>query len=85
MTLIYDDFDDVYIWVETDNHDIPLSPEFDDEASARQWYGRVAAIMFNEFAVTSNQAMTNYKLKNAFIVVIAMIYILLAVGLIVVK
>lgn len=79
MTLIYDDFDDVYIWVETDNHDIPLSPEFDDEASARQWYGRVAAIMF------SNQAMTNYKLKNAFIVVIAMIYILLAVGLIVVK
>ena len=51
MTLIYDDFDDVYIWVETHDENIPLSPEFDDEESARQWYGRVASIMFEEFGV----------------------------------
>jgi hypothetical protein len=45
MTLIYDDFDDVYIWVDSQDHDTPLSPEFDDEAGARQWYNKVSQIM----------------------------------------
>lgn len=51
MTLIYNDIDEVYIWVETEDHDTPLSPEFDDEEGAKQWYGRVASIMFEEFGV----------------------------------
>lgn len=54
MTLIYDDFDEVYVWVETTDHDIELSPEFDDEESARQWYGRVAALMLQEFGIKRN-------------------------------
>ena len=45
MTLIYDDFDDVYVWVEDNDHNIALCPEYDDEESARQWYSRVYAIM----------------------------------------
>jgi hypothetical protein len=49
MTLIYDDFDEVYIWVDSQDHNVELSPEYDDEASARQWYGKVAAIMLAEF------------------------------------
>ena len=51
MTLFYDEFDDVYVWVETDDENIELSPRFDDEEGAIQWYGRVAKIMFEEFGV----------------------------------
>jgi len=52
MTLFYDDFDGVYVWVETHDENIELSPRFDDEDSAIAWYGRVAEIMFGEFGVT---------------------------------
>jgi hypothetical protein len=52
VTLFYDEFDDVYVWVETDDENIELSPRFDDEEGAIQWYGRIAKIMFEEFGVT---------------------------------
>ena len=51
MTLIYDEFDEIYVWVETHDENIELSPHYDDEASAQQWYGRVSSIMFEEFGV----------------------------------
>jgi hypothetical protein len=35
---------------ETHDENIELSPRYDDE-DAQQWYGRVAAIMFEEFGV----------------------------------
>ena len=51
MTLIHDKDDDTYVWVETHDENIELSPKYDDEESAKKWYGRVASIMFKEFGV----------------------------------
>jgi hypothetical protein len=45
MVLIYDDFDEVYVWVEASDHDVQLSPEFDDKQGAQAWYKRIAEIM----------------------------------------
>lgn len=52
MTLIYDEFNDVYIWVDVNNHDNELSPQFDDEESAIQWYGTVSKHIFEEYGLT---------------------------------
>lgn len=49
MTLIYDDFDEIFVWVETNNHNVELSPHYDDEESAKQWYSRVYTIMLEKF------------------------------------
>ena len=51
MTLIYDEYAHVWVWVETHDGNTELSPTYDDEESAKQWYGRVASIMFEEFGV----------------------------------
>ena len=40
-------------WADTDNNDTVLSPYFEDEEDAIQWYGRVAEIMFEEFNVNN--------------------------------
>ena len=40
-------------WADTDNNDEVLSPYFEDEEDAIQWYGRVAEIMFEEFKVNN--------------------------------
>lgn len=40
-------------WADTDNNDAVLSPYFEDEEDAIQWYGRVAQIMFEEFDVNN--------------------------------
>lgn len=45
MVLIYDDFDEVYVWVEANDHNVQLSPEFDDKRAAQDWYKRMAEIM----------------------------------------
>jgi len=45
MMLIYDEFDDVWIWVEKNDQDIALSPEFDTEEDARLWRARIANII----------------------------------------
>lgn len=45
MTLIYDEYNDVWIWVEENNHDIELSPWFDTEEDARFWRTRITNIL----------------------------------------
>lgn len=45
MSLIYDEYADVWVWVESNNHDIPLSPEFDTEDDARLWRTRMINIL----------------------------------------
>ena len=55
MTLIYNKDDDTYVWVETHDDNIELSPKYINEESAIKWYGRVASIMFKEFGVESEQ------------------------------
>jgi hypothetical protein len=54
MTLIHDDIMDVYIWVDEDDHNNDLSPHFDDQESAIEWYGRVSAHILNEFGITGD-------------------------------
>jgi hypothetical protein len=41
MTLILDDYNQVYIWVDDDNHDLELSPHFDYEEDALEWKERL--------------------------------------------
>jgi hypothetical protein len=38
MELIFDEFNDCWIWVTTNNHDIELSPRLDTEEDAQAWY-----------------------------------------------
>lgn len=45
----------LYTWVDTDNNDMVLSPYFDSEEEAIQWYKRVAEIMFDEFGVKNER------------------------------
>ena len=51
MTLYYDVVNLVHGWVDINDEDIALSPQFIDEESAIAWYGRVSCIMFEEFGV----------------------------------
>ncbi len=37
MTLINDDYNEVWVWVTKHNHDLELSPHFDDRQSAIKW------------------------------------------------
>lgn len=41
MKLLYDDFNQVYVWVEEYDEDTELSPHFDYEEDAVQWRDRV--------------------------------------------
>jgi hypothetical protein len=54
MTLIYDDYLQVYIWVDVDDHDNDLSPHFDDQEGALKWYSTVSAHMLSEFGITGD-------------------------------
>lgn len=45
MKLIHDEFSDVWVWVEENNHDIELSPPFDFEEDARLWKTRMIHIL----------------------------------------
>lgn len=45
MKLIYDEYDDCWIWVESNNQDIELSPRFDEEESAKLWKTRMINIL----------------------------------------
>lgn len=51
MRMSWDNIGFAYVWVDTDNDDVVLSPYFDTEEEAIQWYGRMAEIMFEEFGV----------------------------------
>jgi hypothetical protein len=41
MILIADDYKQVYIWVDEDDHDLELSPHFDYESDAVLWRDRM--------------------------------------------
>lgn len=41
MKLLYDDYNQVYVWVDDYNEDDELSPHFDYEEDAEQWYHRM--------------------------------------------
>lgn len=41
MKLLYDDYNQVYVWVDDFNEDIELSPRFDYEEDADLWYERM--------------------------------------------
>jgi hypothetical protein len=45
MKLIYDEFVEVWVWVEENNHDTPLSPEFDYKEDAMLWRTRMIKIL----------------------------------------
>lgn len=45
MKLIYDEFSEVWVWVEENDHDIALSPEFDEEDDAMLWRTRMIHIL----------------------------------------
>ena len=45
MVLIYDEINEWWVWVEENNHDIELSPVFDDEENARLWKTRIINIL----------------------------------------
>jgi phage-related protein len=55
MTLIYDDYNDWWVWVDVDNHDNDLSPHFDYEEDAIQWYGRISKHIFEKYSITKNE------------------------------
>lgn len=41
MKLLYDDYNQIYVWVDNNNEDDELSPRFDYEEDADQWYQRM--------------------------------------------
>ena len=45
MKLIYDEYTEEWVWVEKNNHDIELSPQFDTEEYAMLWRTRMINIL----------------------------------------
>ena len=45
MKLIYDEYSEVWLWVEENDHDTALSPEFDYEEDAMLWRTRMINIL----------------------------------------
>ena len=41
MKLLSDDLNQIYVWVDDLNEDDELSPHFDYEEDAEQWYHRI--------------------------------------------
>lgn len=54
MTLTYDDYNQVYVWVDVDDHDRTMSPHFDYEEDAVQWYGRISKHIFDEYGINKD-------------------------------
>lgn len=44
MNLIFDDYEGVFIWVKNGDPDNELSPRFDTEEDAQEWYNTVRKI-----------------------------------------
>ena len=51
MKLILNDYTGVYVWVDDTNKDTVLSPQFDCEEDAIQWYGRMSTEIFDEYGI----------------------------------
>lgn len=55
MRLILDDYNQVYVWVDDLNENEELSPHFDYEEDAVQWYGRISRDIFEEYGITKHE------------------------------
>jgi hypothetical protein len=45
MILIHDEFEEIWVWVENNNHNIDLSPRFDFREDALLWQTRMINIL----------------------------------------
>ena len=43
------------MWVDNDNEDVDLSPHFDYEEDAIQWYGKISKDIFEEYGITKDK------------------------------
>ena len=48
MKLIYDEFDNEWLWVDDYDENVEFSPKFDEEAQALAWRGRISKELDNE-------------------------------------
>lgn len=44
MNLIFDEYEGVFIWVKSNDENIELSPRFDTEEDAQDWYNTMRKI-----------------------------------------
>lgn len=47
MTLIYNEFDNVWLWVDAKDHNIEYSPQFDEREYAEQWLSTIKDKLVN--------------------------------------
>lgn len=45
MTLIHNEYGEYWVWVEENNHNFELSPQFNTEEEARTWRARMRNIL----------------------------------------
>lgn len=55
MQLINDEINDCWVWVEDHDENLELSPHFDYEEDAIQWYGRISRDIFEEYGITKHE------------------------------
>ena len=55
MRLILDDYNQIYVWVSDNDENDELSPHFDYEEDAIQWYGRISKDIFEEYSITKDK------------------------------
>lgn len=55
MRLILDDYNGVYVWVDDFDENDELSPHFDYEEDAIQWYNRISKDIFSKYGITKNE------------------------------
>jgi hypothetical protein len=48
MRLILDDYNQVYVWVDNDDENVELSPHFDYEEDAIQWYEKISRDIYDK-------------------------------------
>lgn len=58
MVIVYDSYYDYYVWVDSHNHDIELSPHFDSRTEAEEWKVTVAAKLSFSSHVSISEQMT---------------------------
>jgi len=51
MKLICDDYNEVYVWVDDNDENVELSPHFDYEEDAIQWYGKISRDVFDKYGL----------------------------------
>lgn len=45
MRLIFDDYDEFWVWVENIDENVELSPRFDEEIDAIEWQKKIKKIL----------------------------------------